>query len=770
MQRYIKVLDRFKWLIIIAIPMLILVLSMSLKNLSFEGSYRIWFGEDSKILNEYDDFRLIFGNDDSVIIAFKDENGIFNKKALGVIQRVTDKLWRTKYITRVDSITSYQYIYAKESSPDEIVVEDFIQDLKSASPKYLKDRKSIAIKDPQVAGSLVSYDGTTAMIIARLMPKAGESEDVSFELMGLIDKILEPETKATGYKFWLNGGAPLTTSFVTIAQDDGGVFTPLVIVSVLVLLLILFRRVSGAVIPMAVVILTMLMVLSIQVLLGYKLNNFTANIPVFIIAIGIADAVHIYIIWLMHRRKGEDNRLAVQNTLEKNLLPIFLTSLTTSIGFASLGISKVVPVATLGIATASGAILAFILSVTFMPALLLLLNRDVKQVSDQKEQKNSGRYISYATFIISHDKKIVRVVSLLFILLLTGLLFVKVDSNTIRYFDKDYEIRKSTEFIMKNLTGPMSYEIVVDSKAKDGIKDPEFMRTVQKFYNEARAKYPELRHFLSLLDVVKQFNKVMNGDKEEFYRVPNSKDLIAQYLLLYSLSLPQGMEINDKMDIQQRLLRVTAQVDLVDTSKDLEMIKWCQDWWNDTPYSTTVQGQTKMFAYMQSSVTDTLIYSMSIAMVIISIVMILIFRNIKMLFIFVLPNILPIILVIGVMGWLGITIDLGVAVAGAIILGVAVDDTIHFFVKYFDAKKSGLSLEERFAYVFRYAGAAIAFTTIILSVSFLVFIGSSFTPNFNFGVVTASALSIAFIADILLLPAILSILDKGEVRYKVNNH
>jgi hypothetical protein len=763
MTNYINILQKYKWAIVIIIPLLVLALASNLKNISFEGSYRIWFGENSKILNDYDDFRLIFGNDDAVVITFQDKDGIFTKKALGTVQRITDKLWQTKYITRVDSITSYQHVHSHKEYPDEIIVEDFILNLDNLSAKDLEAKKLIAINDPQLSGSLVSSDGTTTMISARLVAKAGENEDISFELMELIDKILDEEIKQTGYKFWLNGGAAFTTAFVVIAQDDGSFFTPLVICSVMLILFLLFRRISGSLIPMAVVVLTMLIVLSIQVLLGYKLNNFTANIPVFIIAIGIADAVHIYIVWLMYRREGEDNKTAVEHTLRKNMLPIFLTSVTTSVGFASLGISKIVPVATLGIATASGAILAFLLSVIFMPALLLLLNKNIP-IKENKNKKNvDNRYKNYAKFLITNDKKIVLFTSLLFVVFGLGLFQVKVDSNTIRYFNEDVEIRKSTQFTMDNLTGPMAYEIVVDSMKKDGIKEPEFLNTVQRFYDEFQSKFPEVRHMGSLLDVVKQFNKVMHEDNQKFYTVPKTKELVAQYLLLYTMSLPQGMEINDKMDIQERLLRVTGQIDLVDTSKDLEMIAWVQNWWKETPYSARVDGQTAMFAYMQHDVTDTLIYSMSIAMGLVSIMMLIIFRNIKMLAIFILPNILPIILVVGIMGWLGITIDMGVAVSGAIVLGVAVDDTIHFFVKYFDAKKKGMSLEDSFAYVFQYAGTAIVFTTIILSLSFLLFTGSSFVPNFNFGIVTASALVIAFIADLLLLPAILSIMIKKKV-------
>jgi predicted RND superfamily exporter protein len=760
---YINTIQKYRWIIVILIPLLVLLLATNLKNLAFEGSYRIWFGEDSQILKNYDDFRKVFGNDDAVVIVFKDDNGIFTKKALNSVARITEKLWQTKYITRVDSITSYQYVHADPAYPDEIIVEDFIQDIDEQPESYFGERKKIALSDPAIVESIISQDGKTTMISARLIPKAGENEDISFELMGLVKKILDDETKVTGYKYWISGGAAITTSFVSIAEADAAFFTPLVVGSVMVLLFLLFRRVGGMVIPMAVVALTILVVLSIQVLLGYKLNNFTSNIPVFIIAIGIADAVHIYIVWLMYRRQGEDNKTAVTHSLQKNFLPILLTSLTTAVGFASLSISEIVPIATLGIATASGAILAFVISVVLMPALLLLVIGEIKQESTEQTSRFDERYKQMARFIIAHDKKIVAPTVSIFMLFAAGLFHVKVDSNTIRYFDKEYEMRKATEFITDNLTGSMSYEIIVDSGEKDGIKDPKFLKTVQRFYDEYQAKYTDVRHLASLLDVVKQFHKVMNGGKPAYYKVPDSKELIAQYLLLYSLSLPQGMEINDKIDIEERLLRVTGQINIVDTSRDLEMIAWAEQWWEETPYSAVVNGQTAMFAYMQSSVTDTLIYSISIALVLVSIMMLIIFKNLKMLFIFILPNILPIILVVGIMGWLDIAIDLGVAVSGAIILGVAVDDTIHFFAKYFDAQRKGLAMEERLSYVFQYTGAAILFTTVILSISFLMFLGSDFAPNFVFGIVTASALLIAFVADLLLLPAVLSLMERRKV-------
>jgi predicted RND superfamily exporter protein len=187
------------------------------------------------------------------------------------------------------------------------------------------------------------------------------------------------------------------------------------------------------------------------------------------------------------------------------------------------------------------------------------------------------------------------------------------------------------------------------------------------------------------------------------------------------------------------------------------MIAWVKEWWNShTPYSATVQGQTAIFAYMQSSITDTLVISITSTLLIVMIAMFLIFRNLKMLWLFIVPNIAPILLVAGVMGYLRINIDIGVAISAAVILGIAVDDTIHFFSKFFDAVKTK-SFEESIDYVISHSGNAMILTTLILSFTFAVFGVSSFIPNVNFAIVTVSALNIALLLDLLLLPALLSL-------------
>ncbi len=763
MDKFVDKIISFRWYIAIIIPLVSVLFATQLKYMEFEGSYRIWFDKDSKILKDYDNFRAVFGNDDRISVVFKDENGIFNPKALHVIQRITQKLWQTKDIARVDSLINYQYIHSDSEYPDEVIVEDFIEDIDVLSAKQLRQKAEDILDEEMILGRIVSKDLKTTMITARMTPKAGDDPFVSARLKKAVEDILEAEKKS-GYKFHLVGGPVLNMAFIHLGEYDAKTFTPLVLIIAMVLLWIIFRRPSAMILSISVVVFTFLIVLSIQVLLGYRINNFTANMPVFIVAIGIADAMHLFWIYILARKKGMANNEAIHYSMNKNLLPIFLTSVTTAIGFASLGISHVIPIKTLGIATANASLLAFVLTILFVPAMLSIINPKIKISKKKQEEKKSILAHKFAHFVIKHDTKILLTGTLVSVFIALGLLHVKVDSNTIRYFSEKVPFRQSVHFVQENITGPMSYEIVVDSMIKDGIKEPKFMKTVDIFYKEFYEKYPDMRHISSLMDIVKKFNKVMNNSDT----IPDDKNLIAQYLLLYSLSLPQGMEINDMMDIDERLLRLSASMNIVDTSKDLEMIKWIESWWQNTPYSAKINGQTAMFAYMQHDVTATLINSIILAIAAVSFMMLFIFKNLRMIPLFIIPNVLPIVLVVGIMGWLGLSIDIGVAISGAIIIGVAVDDTIHFLVKYRESRARGESLEQALSYVMHYAGSAIIFTTVVLSSAFMIFMFSDFLPNVNFGIVTSIALVIAVLVDLFMLLAILSKFDNNEKSLLVN--
>ena len=514
----------------------------------------------------------------------------------------------------------------------------------------------------------------------------------------------------------------------------------------------------GVIVPSIVIVFTFLLVLSMQMLMGYKLNNFTVNIPSFISAIAIADSMHLYLAWLYFRIEGLANKEAVYQALKTNTLPIMMTSFTTAVGFATLGMSEIEPISTLGMAITSGAIIAFILSVSVAPAILLMSREGYipKPVKFLSWLPTKG----YGAFITRHDKTIVGAFIMIMLFMGYGLKDVIVDSNSIKYFDKDTVVRSGSEFIEKEITGPLVYEVVVDSNVLGGAKEPQFLEKMVTFEEAFRVAYPHIRFTTSLKDIMIRMQEVLNPDANT--SLPQTKELVAQYLLLYAMNLSPDNEINDKIDTDEQRLRITCNCDIADSSKDLEMMAWVEKWWADNSrYSASVQGQTVIFSSMQSGITDTLIVSISLTLLIVMIAMFLIYKNIKLLWLFMLPNLAPIVLVAGVMGYLGIRIDVGVAISAAVILGIAVDDTIHFFSKYFDARKTE-SFENAIDYVLKHSGNAMILTTFILSFTFGIFTVSSFVPNVNFAIVTVCALNIALVLDLLLLPALLSVFDKRE--------
>ena len=728
------------------ITILVALLSISLKDLAFEGSYRIWFDPSSKIMKDYDKFRATFSGDDTFIVAFEDKEGIFREKPINTILELTQKFKMLDGVQKVNSLTNYQYI---RSEDDDVMVEDFIYDTK----EDLAAKKQIATHDKLILHQLINDDATATMIAVKLSSSVGADEEVNLYVMKELEKIRDEYEAKTGYTFYISGLSAVTASLVNLAVHDALVLIPLAVVIVIVLLFVLFRDPIGVAVPSVVIVFTFLLVLSMQMLLGHKLNNFTVNIPSFIAAIAIADSMHLFLAWVYYRTKEITNKEAVYLALKNNFMPIAMTSITTAIGFATLSISAIEPIATLGIAITAGALIAFLLSISLVPAILLLLNDEykIKPIKFLNLINSKG----YGAFIVRHDKQIVMGFAFIMLVIGYGLTNLKVDSNSIKYFDKSTTVRSGSEFGEKKLSGSMIYEIILDSKVKEGAKSPEFLNKIVVFEKALLERYPNITFTTSLKDIVERMHKVL--DTNATTPLPNSKNAVAQYLLLYSMSLPQGMELNDKIDTQERYLRMSINSNIQDTSKDLEMIDWIEKWWKqNTDYLATVQGQTSIFAYMQSSVMDTLLLSISATLILVIFAMFFIFKNIKMLWIFIVPNVAPILLVGGVMGYLGRSVDIGVAISASVILGIAVDDTIHFFSKYFQAIKT-MSFEESIDYVISHSGNAMILTTFILSFTFAVFGVSSFVPNVNFAIVTVVALNIALLLDLVLLPALLSL-------------
>lgn len=753
---------KYRWAIIILVPLLIVTLFVTnIKHAGFETDFDIWFDKDSKIMKSFNHFKKTFGNDSRAMIVLKSEEGVFQKEVLQNIQNITEALWQTKFIARVDSITNYQYVHVSSEDEDEIIVEDFIGDIDALSDEEIRQKEQFAINDIQTKNLLVSADGKTAIVLGRIVYSENFKPEDFITLYHDVNKIID-KYKLDGVEYHNSGVPAGTHAFMDAISSNGQVFLPIFLLSIIVLLGVIFRNIWSIVLPVSVVILTILFIAGFTFGIGYKLNTITSMFPIFIIAIGIADSIHIFWVWKHKREEGLDNEQSVIFTIEKNFTPAFITSLTTFAGFISLGISKIVPLQAFGIMLAGGAVMAFILSIVFLPAMLSVLNPKIK-VQQDKTTKLKELIKNYTAFVVRHDKKII-IVSMLFIIsFVVGIKDVKVDTEFAKQFSEEHPIRKTTDFVQKNIGGTIAIEVVLDSKEKSGVNNPEFLRDVDKFSNAFEQEFERIRHISSLTQIVKRYHKLMNGDKEEFYKIPDSKELISQYMLLYSLSLPQGMGINDMMDVDSRYLRLTTMINVASEQEKFEMYRWVQNWWEtNSQYSASLEGVVMVSGHMRLELTDTLIKSISLALAFVTLIFWFTFRSKFYMAVSTLPNIAPLLIAIGLTGWMSINLDLSMAIVFVIIIGIAIDDTVHFLSKYKAATLKGKGIVDSIEEALLLSGNAVVITTIVLVLGFGTFLLSDFALYSHFGFLSSIALFLAMVFDLLLLPAIISYIDKNK--------
>ncbi|RXJ81166.1 RND family transporter [Arcobacter sp. F2176] len=751
---------KYRWSIAILIPILIIIIfALNIHKAGVETDWKIWFDKDSKVMKNFTHFKETFGSDDRIMIVLSDKNSIFKKDILKNIKTITESLWQTKLIARVDSITNYQYSHVSKEDEDEIIVEDFIDNIYSLTKKDLEEKKEIAISDPQTKNLLISADGKSAIIIARIVYKENIKANDYITLYNASKKLIE-ENKIKGVEYHIVGVPAFTDAFINAIKSNFIMFMPLLFICIVVLLALIFRNIWAVVLPLTIVILTILFIAGFSFGLGYKLNTLTSMFPIFVIAIGIADSIHIFWVWIHKRKEGLNNEESIVFSINKNFTPALITSLTTFVGFLSLGVSKIIPLQAFGIVVASGAIIAFILSILFLPAMLSILNPKIKE-QKQKVYKTHERIKSYTNFVVKNDKAIIISCLIVISICFIGLKDTTIDTDFLKQFSKTTDIRKSTDFVEKNIGGTISMEIIIDSKKASGINKPDFMKDVEKFKIEFKNHFSKVRHINSITDVVKKYNQLMNGNKKEFYKIPDSKELISQYLLLYSLSLPQGMGINDMMDTKNRYLRLTSMNNLASEQEKLKMYRWTEDWWKqNSKYSATLEGLTLVTAHMKIELTNTMIKSVLLALLFVTLIFWFTFKSKFYMLISAVPNIAPLLIAMGITGWIGINMDLGMAIVFVIIIGIAIDDTVHFLSKYKDAISKGYTTRDAIEKALLLSGSAIVITTVILVTALGIFLLSDFTIYSNFGFVSSIALFCAMILDLLLLPASLSYMSK----------
>ena len=566
------------------------------------------------------------------------------------------------------------------------------------------------------------------------------------------------EAKYPGIKLHLTGMVMMNNAFSESSANDLKTLVPLMYGIVVFALFLSLRSVSATVSVVFLIVLSVLAALGMAGWLGWSLTPTSAISPTIILTMAVADCVHVLVTMLHNMRIGHEKKQAIQESLRINFQPVFLTSITTAIGFLSMNFSDAPPFRDLGNIVAMGVTIAFILTITFLPAVMTILPVRVR-IRDDLDNTAMNRL---AGFVIRRRKSLLLANGLLAIGLISFAPLNELNDEFVKHFDHTIEFRRSTDFLNENMGGIYNIEFSIHAEGEGAINEPKYLQQVEEF-SKWLERQPEVVHVNTITDTYNRLNKNMHGDDSEWYKLPEQRDLAAQYLLLYEMSLPYGLDLNDQINIDKSSIRLIASMESISSNQMLDaeqrMNGWLQEYMAFS--KTEAASPVLMFSHIGKRNIIRMIAGTLLALVLISFILIAAFRSLKLGLISLIPNLLPAGIAFGIWGLIDGKIGLGLSVVTGMTLGIVVDDTVHFISKYRRARiEKGMDSQESVRYAFATVGVALWITSAVLFCGFIVLSFSHFTMNSAMGLMTAITIAVALFMDLLFLPPILMIMEK----------
>ena len=758
LDRYIDVILGRRWLVVSLVSLLMLVMAAGARHLSASDDLRIMLSKDNPQLIAFDALEATYSASNTALIAIAPREGsVFTRETLAAIEELTEAAWQAPYSSRVDSLTNYNH---SRALGDELIVEQLVDDAQSLGAAGLARVEEIALNAPQLAGRLVSRDGrVSGLAVDFTMPDI--RDEAVFETTDYLNAMLdEARAKHPDIAYYLTGNVVLNRALADAVEYDMGLLAPIAFFVIVVGAALLLRSALGTLAIVSVIMFALSTVLGFAGWLGLVLSPTTTVMPVVVMVIAVAASVHIISITLLNMRRGLDRNAAIAASLRTNARPVLLTSLTTAIGFLSLNASDSPPYRELGNLVAFGVLCTCFYSMTLLPALLSLLPLRARRA----RAEGPSFFERFGAFVTARSTFLLWFIPLLVAALVTGIPRNEVSDNWTKLFDERYEFRRATDFIIQNLTGVNALEFSLDTGREGGITDPAYLRKVDAFAEWA-GNQPEVTHVQSFPDIMKRLNKNMHGDDPAFHRLPDDPELAAQYLLLYELSLPFGADLNDRIDIAKSATRMTVTVTGVSARGLRELDARAQAWLraNTPEIATEASGMTMIFAYLTQRNIESMLRGTIIAMALISLILIGIFKSLRLGLISLVPNFIPAAMAFGLWGYMVGRVGLAGSIVTVVAFGIIVDDTIYFLNEYLKARREGYSADKAVRATFSIVGPALCITTAALATGFLVFAFSGYEGSQVMGLMVAITFIFALLVDFLLLPPLLLALDRKKL-------
>ncbi len=794
---------KYRWLVIITCLVLVFLSASGMKNLAMSTNYRVFFSADNPQLMAFDALENTYTKNDNVMFVLTPKSGdVFRRDALEAVEALTTKAWQLPYSIRVDSISNFQHTEAEE---DDLVVRDLYENAQQLSNDELEKIRKVALAEPMLIKRLISPDSRVTAVNATIqLPGKNEMTEVPEVVAAARQMAEEIRTAYPNIEVRLTGMVLMNNAFSESSMGDMQSLVPLSFLLMMIFLAILLRdfqrglptfvvmaaslagiaaliSLGGLPMPaiaalllggfgillwsfpatmstLLVIMLSIIAAMGIGGHIGFPITPPSASAPTIILTVAIANSVHILITLLFEMHHGKDKRAAISESLRINLQPVFLASVTTAIGFLSMNFSEVPPFRHLGNFVAFGVVASFILSISFLPALMSLLPIKVHTVEGGKD----SLMIHLGNFVVRQRNRLLMGMTALVIVLVMLIPQNELNDVFVKYFDESVAFRADTDYTTDNLTGTYTADYSLSAGESGGINNPEFLREVAAF-SEWWRQQPETMHVSTFTDTMKRLNMNMHGDDPAYYRLPEGRELAAQYLLLYEMSLPYGLDLNNQISVDKSKTRMTASLLSLSSKEMLAVDERAQEWLSANTKiikHSLGSGPSLMFAHIGQRNIISMLGGTTVALIMISMILVFALRSLKIGLVSMLPNLVPAAMGFGLWGVLVGEVGLALSIVTGMTLGIVVDDTVHFLSKYLRARReNGMSSEDAVRYAFSHVGRALITTSIVLVAGFIVLAFSSFKLNSGMGMLTAIVIVFALMADFLLLPPLLMKLE-----------
>ncbi len=758
-EGYTQWIIRWRYAVVLLSFVLVAIAASGGRFLSFSNDYRMFFGDDNPQLLAFEKMQKTYNKNDNIMFVITPASGrVFSRDTLKIIQEITEAGWQIPFSTRVDSITNHQHTHAEG---DDLIVDDLVVDPEQLDDEARREIQTIAINEPALVHRLVSPDSryTGVNVTIQLPGKAlDEVPQAVSHARRIRDEMVE---KFPQVDIRLVGLAVMNNAFPEASQNDVKQLYPLALGFIIVTLFVLLRGFSGTLATFVMIILSIVAAMGLAGWAGIQLSPPVMSAPIMILTMAIADAVHLLVSMRHELKGGLSKDQAMVESMRINFRPVFVTSLTTVLGFLSLNFSDAPPFHDLGNIAAMGVTVAFFLSITFLPAVVSIL-----PATGKSEVAGTRLMSMLADRVIAWRKPLLYGNLLIVVVMSFFVTTNELNDKFVEYFDETIDFRRDSDYAAEHLTGVYYMDFSLGTKQSGGISDPDFLQQVNRFSQYLRT-LPEVVHVQTITDTFKRLNKNMHGDDPAWNRLPEDRNLAAQYLLLYEMSLPYGLDLNNQIDIDKSATRIAVTLTTLSSNEVIDFEARTAAWLKQHMgnLDVAISGPTLMFAHLGKRNIYSMLEGTSIALILISVILILFLGSFKYGLVSLLPNLSPALVAFGIWGLTVGEVGIGLSIVTGMTLGIVVDDTVHFLSKYLRARREkGLSAEQAVRYAFNSVGVALLVTSFVLIAGFMILAQSHFYLNSGMGLLTSILIFIALVFDLTLLPALLMTLpgDKKE--------